>query len=178
MLSHGDEAGRTQRGNNNAYCQDNELSWMNWSDSPENEVLRAFVQRVTDLRREHPVFRRRRFPTGEGDVTWYTTTGRPMTDADWETPYAKAITVFLDGERITEPDRRGEPIRDDSFLLLFNAADIDLNFVLPDTGGGMWTGVLDTATPIEVYEYHERPVLRSGEKVRVEASSIQVLRRV
>ncbi|MCO6004795.1 glycogen debranching protein GlgX [Actinoallomurus purpureus] len=178
MLSHGDEAGRTQRGNNNAYCQDNEISWMSWSDSPEQEVLRAFVRRVTELRREHPVFRRRRFPTGDGDVAWYTTMGNPMTDADWQTSYAKAVTVFLDGDRIAERDQRGEPIRDDSFLLLFNAADIDLNFVLPDTGGGMWTGMLDTATPIEVYEDHERPVDRSGEKVRVEARSMQVLRRV
>jgi isoamylase len=178
MISHGDEAGRTQGGNNNVYCQDNELSWMDWSDSPENEVLRAFVRRVTDLRREHPVFRRRRFPTGDGDVAWYTTLGRPMTDADWQTPYAKAVTVFLDGDRITERDRRGEPVRDTSFLLLFNAADVDLNFVLPDTGGGMWTGVLDTATPIEVYEDHERAVVSSGEKVRVEARSMQVLRRV
>ncbi|MEV5710934.1 glycogen debranching protein GlgX [Actinoallomurus sp. NPDC052274] len=178
MISHGDEAGRTQRGNNNVYCQDNELSWMDWSDSPTNEVLRAFVRRVTELRREHPVFRRRRFPTGEGDVLWYATSGRPMSDADWQTPYAKAVTVFLDGDRIAEPDRRGEPVRDDSFLLLFNAADVDLDFVLPDTGGGMWTGVLDTATPIEVYEDHERPVDRGGEKVRVESRSIQVLRRV
>ncbi|GAA0330468.1 glycogen debranching protein GlgX [Actinoallomurus spadix] len=178
MISHGDEAGRTQRGNNNVYCQDNELSWLDWSDSPANDVLRAFVRRVTELRREHPVFRRRRFPTGEGDVVWYTPSGRPMSDADWQTPYAKAVTVFLDGDRIAEPDPRGEQVHDDSFLLLFNAADTDLDFVVPDTGGGMWTGVLDTATPIEVYEYHERPVRRSGEKVRVESRSLQVLRRV
>ncbi|MCO5969262.1 glycogen debranching protein GlgX [Actinoallomurus soli] len=178
MISHGDEAGRTQRGNNNVYCQDNELSWVDWSDSAANEVLREFVRRVTGLRREHPVFRRRRFPTGDGDVAWYSTSGRPMSDADWQTPYAKAVTVFLDGDRITEPDPRGEQIHDDSFLLLFNAADSDLDFVLPDTGGGMWTGVLDTATPIEVYEDHERPVHRSGDKVAVEARSMQVLRRV
>ncbi|WP_433176060.1 glycogen debranching protein GlgX [Actinoallomurus sp. CA-150999] len=178
MLSHGDEAGRTQRGNNNAYCQDNEISWMTWSDSPEQDILRAFVRRVTELRREHPVFRRRRFPTGDGDIAWYSTNGSPMTDADWQTPYAKAITVFLDGDRIAEPDRRGEPIRDDSFLLLFNAADLDLNFALPDTGGGMWTGVLDTAAPIEVYDDHDRPVVSTGEKVLVEARSMQVLRRV
>ncbi|GAB3962122.1 glycogen debranching protein GlgX [Actinoallomurus acanthiterrae] len=178
MLSHGDEACRTQRGNNNAYCQDNEISWMTWSDSPEQDILRAFVRRVTELRREHAVFRRRRFPTGDGDILWYTTNGRPMTDADWQTPYAKAITVFLDGDRIAEPDRRGEPIRDDSFLLLFNAADLDLNFVLPDTGGGMWTGVLDTAAPIEVWDDHDRPVVSTGEKVLVEGRSIQVLRRV
>ncbi|MEV0404848.1 glycogen debranching protein GlgX [Actinoallomurus sp. NPDC050550] len=178
MLSHGDEAGRTQRGNNNAYCQDNEISWMTWSDSPEQDILRAFVRRVTELRREHPVFRRRRFPTGDGVIAWYSTNGSPMTDADWQTPYAKAITVFLDGDRIAEPDRRGEPIRDDSFLLLFNAADLDLNFALPDTGGGMWTGVLDTAAPIEVYDDHDRPVVSTGEKVLVEARSMQVLRRV
>ncbi|MCO5998662.1 glycogen debranching protein GlgX [Actinoallomurus rhizosphaericola] len=178
MISHGDEAGRTQRGNNNVYCQDNELSWMDWSDSAANEVLRAFVRRVTGLRREHPVFRRRRFPTGDGDVVWYSTSGRPMSDADWQTPYAKAVTVFLDGDCIAEPDPRGEQIHDDSFLLLFNAADSDLDFVLPDTGGGMWTGVLDTATPIEVYEDHERPVHRSGDKVPVESRSMQVLRRV
>ncbi len=175
MLSHGDEMGRTQHGNNNAYCQDNELSWIDWSDTPESGALRDFVRRLTELRREHPVFRRRRFLTGHGDVTWFTCEGNVMTDGDWQTGYAKAISIHLNGEAISEPDRRGERVTDDSFFVLINASHEDLTYTLPDAHRGMWTCVLDTTTS---YVLDEENIIAAGEKPHVEARSILVLRRV
>jgi glycogen operon protein len=175
MISHGDELGRTQRGNNNAYCQDNELSWVDWTDTAQSGALREFVRRLTTLRREHPVFRRRRFPS-QDNLRWYTPEGDEMADENWQTSYAKAITVFLDGEAITEPDRRGDPVRDDSFLLLINGSDEDLTFTPPEAHQGMWTCVLDTTTSFALED--EETAAMAGEKPLVEARSIQVLRRV
>jgi glycogen operon protein len=175
MLSHGDEMGRTQLGDNNAYCQDNELAWVDWTDTAESGALREYVRRLTTMRREHPVFRRRRFLTGSG-VTWYAAGGTEMTEKDWHTGYAKAIMIFLNGEAITEPDRRGETVRDDSFLLLINASGDDLYFVVPETFQGLWTCVLDTTTSY-AFDGEERTVM-AGDKPLVEARSIQVLGRV
>ncbi len=174
MLSHGDEMGRTQLGNNNAYCQDNELSWMDWTDTAEGGALREFVRRLTTLRRDHPVFRRRRFLTGSG-VTWYTAGGAEMTDGDWHTGYAKALMIFFNGDAITEPDRRGETVRDESFLLLVNASNEDLTFALPDEHRGMWTCVLDTTTSYALDG--EETAVMAGDKPMVEAHSMQVLGR-
>jgi len=175
MISHGDELGRTQHGNNNAYCQDTELSWVDWTDRPESGALREFVRRLTTLRREHPVFRRRRFPSGD-NVRWYTPEGRSMEDGDWQTGYAKAVTIFLNGDAITEPDRRGEPMQDDSFLLLINGAGQDLTFTVPESHRGLWTNVLDTTTSYMLESEETAPM--AGDKPVVEARSIQVLRRV
>jgi isoamylase len=155
MLLAGDEMGRTQRGNNNAYCQDNETSWVDWSGLDEQADLLEFARVVAELRREHPVFRRRRFfrgpdataSDGVGDIAWFTPSGREMKDADWRTGYAKALGVFLNGDAITEPDPRGEPVRDDSFLLLFSADSQPHRFTLPGPKfGGSWTVVLDTGS--------------------------------
>jgi isoamylase len=153
MLLAGDELGRTQRGNNNAYCQDNETSWVDW-DMAEDEIsLLEFARGVAELRRNHPVFRRRRFFTGPGegamgqpgDIAWFTPSGREMTDADWKTGYAKAMGVFLNGDAITEPDPRGEPVRDETFLLLFSADSQPARFTLPaEDFGHTWEVVLDT----------------------------------
>ncbi|MBW8484685.1 glycogen debranching protein GlgX [Actinomadura parmotrematis] len=184
MLSHGDELGRTQGGNNNAYCQDNEISWVNWDGLRDNFPLLDFVQRLAKLRRKHPVFRRRRFfkgaaeGTGElADLVWFTPGGREMGEQDWEAGYNKSMYVFLNGDAIGEPDRRGMPITDHSFLLLFNAHYEDLRFGLPTARyGGMWRKVLDTADPMLAES--ESPVVKSGETISVEARSIQVLRRV
>lgn len=148
MLSHGDELGRTQHGNNNAYCQDNELTWMDW-DKPDDELL-DFARRTVRLRRDHPVLRRRRFFEGTrvgalADIEWLDLTGDRMDDTDWHTSYARTVTVFLNGDAITETDGRGEPIVDDSFLLLLNAHSERLDFTLPPEGyGAAWTVVLDT----------------------------------
>ena len=153
MLLAGDELGRTQRGNNNAYCQDNETSWVDWQAAEDERSLLEFARGVAELRRKHPVFRRRRFFTGPGegamgrpgDIAWFTPSGREMTDADWKTGYAKAMGVFLNGDAITEPDPRGEPVRDETFLLLFSADSQPARFTLPaEDFGHTWEVVLDT----------------------------------
>ncbi|MDR8409610.1 glycogen debranching protein GlgX [Nonomuraea sp. 3-1Str] len=179
MLSHGDELGRTQRGNNNGYCQDNELTWVDWSDVRENWLLLEFTQSLAALRKKHPVFRRRRFFYGRpvrglSDIAWLTPAGDEMTDADWNVGYARSLAVFLNGDAITEPDRRGRPIRDDSFLLLFNAHHDTIKFTIPKDYGEMWQTEIDTAMPISL----DIRVCRAGEKVGVPGRSVRVLRRV
>jgi len=175
MISHGDELGRTQDGNNNTYCQDSELSWVDWTDTAQSGALKGFVRRLTKLRRDHPVFRRRRF-LSDDNATWYTVDGNQMSDGDWDIGYAKAIAIFLNGDAITEPDRRGEPVRDASFLLLVNASDRDLTFTVPRPLRGMWTCVIDTTTSYALED--EETAAMAGEKPMVEARSVQVLRRV
>ncbi|HLI42107.1 MAG TPA: glycogen debranching enzyme, partial [Streptosporangiaceae bacterium] len=143
---------RTQRGNNNAYCQDNEISWLDWSPEGAEQDLLQFTETLAALRREHPVFRRRRFfrgesPDGEvGDIVWLTPGGAEMTAADWAAGYARSLGVFLNGDAITEPDPRGERIRDTRFLLLFNADSNPVTFTLPEASlAGGWEVVIDTA---------------------------------
>jgi len=153
MLLAGDELGRTQEGNNNAYCQDSELSWVNWDLAGSQAALLDFARDLAVLRREHPVFRRRRFFRGrpEGgdglaDIAWLTPSGQEMTDRDWSTPYARAMMVFLNGDAISEPGPRGEPVRDDSFLILLSAHHEPLTFTLPAARfGRRWAVTLDSA---------------------------------
>ncbi|WP_037908259.1 glycogen debranching protein GlgX [Actinacidiphila yeochonensis] len=164
MLSHGDEFGRTQGGNNNAYCQDSDISWVRWpgkagsGEATDDEalVLHEFVKTMVWLRRDHPVFRRRRFFHGrpvEGthdelsDIAWFTPDGREMTQRDWQAAHARSLAVFLNGNAISEPGPRGEPVTDDSFLLLFNAAPRALEFVVPVSHGREWQLVVDTERP-------------------------------
>ncbi|HEX3782482.1 MAG TPA: glycogen debranching protein GlgX [Pseudonocardiaceae bacterium] len=155
MLLHGDELGRTQQGNNNGYCQDNELTWMDWSAPGADLDLLTFTSAVIALRRHHPAFRRRRFfagrPIRKGaelrDIAWFTPAGDEMSEQDWEAPLDRCITVFLNGNGISELDRRGERVVDDSFLLCFNAHDEDIELTLPDESyGPRWQVVLDTTT--------------------------------
>ncbi|MFE5585842.1 glycogen debranching protein GlgX [Kitasatospora sp. NPDC056531] len=159
MLSHGDELGRTQLGNNNTYCQDNELTWVHWpeGDGPQARLL-EFTQGMIWLRRDHPVFRRRRFFHGRPvsasggyddltDIAWFTPTGEEMTKRNWGANYAKSLTVFLNGYAISEPDRRGGRIVDDSFLLMFNAHFEPLEFTVPAGHGQEWQVVVDTTQP-------------------------------
>ena len=152
MLLAGDEMGRTQGGNNNAYCQDSSVSWLDWGLATAEQDLLQFTETLAGLRRDHPVFRRRRFfrgqvPGGEkGDIVWLTPVGGVMTDADWGAGYAKSLAVFLNGDAISEPDPRGGKISDDSFLLLFNAHSKPLTFTLPEAGyAAGWEVVIDTA---------------------------------
>ena len=158
MLLAGDEMGRTQRGNNNAYCQDNELSWVDWENAGKHSGLLDFTCALSALRRAHPIFRRRRFfsalPPAPGngslrDIIWLTPSGREMTDADWQAGHARSLAVFLNGDAITEPGTRGEPVRDKHFLLLFNAHSDAVRFVLPgaDHAGGWHVAVDTTALP-------------------------------
>jgi isoamylase len=151
MLCHGDELGRTQRGNNNGYCQDNELTWIDWANIDVD--LLAFTRRVTDLRRNHPVFRRRRFfdgrPTRRGDrlpdIAWFTPAGRLMTEDDWESGFGRSIAAYLNGEGIPDRDARGQRVNDESFLLCFSAHDEAIDFTTPGEEFCLaWEIVLDT----------------------------------
>ncbi|MGI9023090.1 MAG: Rho termination factor N-terminal domain-containing protein, partial [Acidimicrobiales bacterium] len=177
MLLAGDEMGRSQGGNNNAYCQDNVTSWFDWDDL--DGTLVAFTRRLIDLRRHHPVFRRRRFFQGESlhsrgaiDLAWFRPDGAEMTDEDWEV--GDAIAVFLNGEAIPEVDERGEPIVDDVFVFLFNAHHDALDFTLPpERYGEAWVKVLDTAD-----SFDEGSQAKAGEVVLVEGRSLVLLRRL
>ncbi|HEY1704876.1 MAG TPA: glycogen debranching protein GlgX [Trebonia sp.] len=148
MLCAGDEIGRTQGGNNNAYCQDNEVSWVDWARASSERDLLRFTRRLGRLRSRHPVFRRRRFFHGATDIEWLTPAGEKMTDDDWHAGYAKAVAVFLNGAAISEPDPRGDPVTDSKFLMLFNAGPDPITFTLPEAKAGTeWEVVVDTATP-------------------------------
>ncbi|MDA3637955.1 glycogen debranching protein GlgX [Mycobacterium xenopi] len=182
MIAHGDEFGRTQHGNNNVYCQDSELSWMDWSLAEKNADLLAFTRTVTQFRKDHPVFRRRRFfegrPMRRGDelrdIAWLTPSGREMTQEDWDRGFDKCVAVFLNGNAIREPDARGERIVDDSFLLCFNAHDEDVEFIVPDGDyADQWTAELDTTDPVGAADL----VVNAGDKVAVAGRSVLVLRK-
>ena len=204
MLLAGDEMGRTQHGNNNGYCQDTEISWVHWPPEPDpaaqrhddaepgDQDLLDFVRTLIRLRAEHPVFRRRRFFRGQeavrgvrgrrgrrdrlSDIAWFTPAGDEMTDDDWAVGFAKSLTVFLNGEAITEPDPRGERIRDESFLLLFNASELDLEFTVPPQRyGEQWVKVLDTALPLSAMP--DAPAVKPGDAVPISSRSMQVLGR-
>jgi glycogen operon protein len=152
MLLGGDELGRTQHGNNNAYCHDDELSWYDWA-SVDEDLLR-FTRRLLKIRKRHPVLRRRRFFEGErvlgsslDDIGWFRPDGSPMTADDWRVGYARSLGVFLNGHGIGAPGPKGEQVTDDSFLLLANAGNEPITFVVPaGLGGSCWRVELDTAT--------------------------------
>src|SRR4051794_29787473 len=151
MICHGDELGRTQRGNNNGYCQDNTLTWIDWAHVDAD--LLAFTRRLAELRREHPVFRRRRFfdgrPVRRGDrlpdIAWFAPGGREMTEDDWESGFGRSIAVYLNGDGIQDMDTRGQRVTDDSFLLCFSAHDEAIDFTAPGLDYcPAWTIVVDT----------------------------------
>ncbi len=177
MLAHGDELGRTQQGNNNVYCQDNELSWVDWA-SADTELM-EFTQLVCRLRSEHPVFRRRRFFSGRpvrsrdglADIAWFAPDGSEMTDEDWESGFAKSLAVYLNGQGIPDLDGRGQRLTDDSFVLFFNAHHEPIDFVLPTKEfGPAWVPVVNTAADLG-----EAKPIDAGEIVTVDARSALVL---
>ncbi|MFF9127000.1 glycogen debranching protein GlgX [Streptomyces sp. NPDC014889] len=159
MLCHGDELGRTQGGNNNAYCQDSEVSWIDWPLTDEQRELADFTRYLIALRAAHPVLRRRRFFQGETatrsdqplpDLVWLLPDGGEMTEEDWQRSDAHSVAVFLNGDAIAEPDRQGRPVVDDSFLLLLNGYWEPVDFRLPGPAyGDRWTTLLDTAAPLD-----------------------------
>ena len=154
-----------------------------------DQDLLDFAAALIRLRAEHPVFRRRRFFRGQeavrgrsaardepGDIAWFTPAGEEMTDDDWAVGFAKSLTVFLNGDAITEPDPRGERIRDDSFLLLFNASELDLAFTIPPQRyGEKWVKVLDTALPVSAVP--DAAAVKPGDAVPIPSRSMQVLAR-
>ena len=181
MISHGDEVGRTQRGNNNGYCQDNDITWINWAAAGEHTDTLEFTRTVTAMRAHHPVFRRRRFFTGEPthdgdqrrDIAWFTRDGVKMTPGDWNSG-VKSVAVFLNGEAILEPDARGERIVDDSFLLCFNAHAYPVEFVTPDGPyASQWVTVIDTFDP----PAGRNRVVTAGATMTVPARAVVVLQK-
>jgi glycogen operon protein len=181
MLLHGDELGRSQGGNNNGYCQDSELTWIDWENVDEG--LLEFTKLVTKLRNDHPTFRRRRFFHGrpvrreEGDpvqdIAWLTPGGELMSDEDWDAGYAKSLAMYLNGHGIRETDERGEDVIDDCFYLAFNANHEPIDFTLPgDDYAEGWTVVVDTAEFGEV----EPVEVKAGETLTVAARATVVLK--
>ncbi len=175
MLLGGDEIGRTQHGNNNGYCQDNEISWYDW-EHLDTDLL-EFTRRLIALRREHPVLRRRRWFQGRSirgglDIGWFKPDGAEMGDDDWDAGSPLAVGIFLNGDAIADRDRRGQRVTDGSFLLLFNAQDHLIDWTLPKQWGQWWELVIETASS-------DRP----GEKaegsatLRVGSRSVVILRR-
>jgi isoamylase len=151
MLVAGDELCRTQHGNNNAYCQDNETSWIDWSMPHEARALLEFARRAVALRNAHPLFRRRTFFRGRAvrdpavkDISWLNPNGEEMSDQDWEQSFARCLGVFLSGRGLTERDERGDPVEDDDLLLLLNAHHDAIPFTVPGETGMRWDAVLDT----------------------------------
>jgi isoamylase len=183
MLLGGDEIARTQRGNNNAWCQDNEISWYDWQLRDGQEAQLEFTRRLIDLRRRHPVFRRREFLAGrerEGsglpDVWWFRLDGRRMTQRDWQQPFAHTLGVFLNGQEIADRTPNGVTIEDDSFLLLFNGHYEDMTFTLPARRfGAAWSPELCTFDPARTPGDGRHP---SRSEVVVPARSLKLLRRV
>jgi glycogen operon protein len=185
MLLGGDEIGRTQRGNNNAYCQDSEVSWFDWASA--DEKLLNFTRRLIRLRHRHPVLCRRRWfqgrdphGSGLGDIGWFTPAGAEMSDADWQAGFAKSLGVFLNGGAIPTTDERGERVVDLSFFIMFNAHHEPMHFKLPPKAfGASWTQVLDTADPDdEMSEERLGRPFRAGAVITVNAWSLRLLRRL
>ncbi|APY89599.1 glycogen debranching enzyme GlgX [Streptomyces alfalfae] len=184
MIAHGDELGRTQRGNNNAYCQDGELSWVNWDLDLEQRDLVAFTRRCISLRAAHPVLRRRRFFRGDtvthegqplADLVWLRPDAREMTEDDWQRADAHSVGVFLNGDAIAEPDPQGMPVVDDSFLLLLNSFREPVLFRLPDPAyGERWMTRIDTSDPQGLSDEAEH---KAGSEVAVEAHGLLLLSR-
>ncbi len=180
MLLAGDESGRTQNGNNNSYCQDNSLSWVEWELDAGRRALLAFVRRLIRLRRSHPLFRRRLFfqgrqikGAGVKDILWIAPDGREMEDAAWTHDQARVLGVVLNGDGIKETDARGRPIRDDSFLLLLNAGHEPRDFVLPPPPEGRsWQLFLDTANG---YPFRQADPMHRGEPYPLQAHSLVLL---
>lgn len=180
MLLGGDEIGRSQNGNNNGYCQDNEISWYNWGDV-DHELL-DFCQRLIHYRQEHPVFRRRGWFQGRAihgsevkDIVWFNLEGTQMEEGHWGEDYLKSLAVFINGCGIPNPNERGEPVTDDNFYLIFNAQNDAVTCKLPSPQWGkQWAKELDTVTG-----WCDGNVLcKTGESVEIEAHSFVLLRQL
>ena len=182
MLLAGDEMGRSQYGNNNTYCHDDELSWINWDLSDRNQSLLRFAQKLIKLVKNHPVFRRRHwfygreiYGSGIIDIGWFNVEGEVM-ENEWTSGYIKTLTVFLNGEEIATPSHRGEQIKDDSFLLMFNAHSESLEFVLPEGAGDrQWRLIMDTKTGFvkraKAYSPQDRVVVTARSLVILQSRS-------
>jgi len=182
MICGGDELGRSQRGNNNAYCQDNEVSWFDWNLTDEQRALVEFTRKVLALRAVHPTFRRAGFFRGRPlrgsdvqDIVWLRHDGEVMSDEDWQNPITSSFAMYLAGAGVDRTDDRGRPVDDDDFLLAFNASAADLQIRLPKivdrSAAHPWELVLDT------FDDAARETRNAGELSRLHARSLKVFRR-
>ena len=177
MLLAGDEFARTQRGNNNAYCQDNEISWFDWEHADRD--LLTFVQRAIAMRRAHPVLRRRRYLADPGYSVWFAPDGRAMTPAMWQDPARHSVAVFVDGSVAPDNDRWGEPLLDRNLLVLVNGAADAVEFRLPDTSPSgvtpdVWHLELDSSLPGPSAEPGSPTLVRAGDTVLAPGRSLLV----
>jgi isoamylase len=175
MLLAGDEMGRSQRGNNNAYCQDNETSWLAWERAPASEQLLEFVRRVSALRGAHPLLRRRGFFRGRAakDLIWLNPSGVDMSDQDWRQPYARCLGALLSGAGVAERDERGRAVQDDDLLVLMNAHDEEIAFTIPGDARAGWETLVDTSTGDGA---PARIAFGSGESYPLQGRSLALLR--
>jgi glycogen operon protein len=179
MLLGGDEIGRTQQGNNNAYCQDNETSWFDWEHIDRG--LLEYTRRLIHLQATHPAFRRRGWfkgravrGAGVADIVWFRPDGKEMVDEDWQHAHTRSFAVFINGDALREIDDDGRPVRDESFLLLFNAHHEPLAFTLPGASfGRRWDVVIDTAAGLEL----KPKSIQAGKSLEVPDRTIVVLSR-
>jgi glycogen operon protein len=179
MLLAGDEAGRTQQGNNNAYCQDNDISWVDWAHRDED--LQEFTRRLIAFRHHHPVFRRRGWFQGkaikgddDSDIAWFSHAGEQAGEESWEGWSAKTLGIFINGDTIPNPNARSAPATDDTFYLIFNASHEMLEFTLPpERWGQSWLTVLDTSRGW----IDDASPLQAGARLQIEPRSTVVLQR-
>ncbi len=186
MLLSGDEIGRSQGGNNNAYCQDNEISWLDWAAADDR--LLGFTQRLLHFRRRHPVFRQRRWfadlqapGSDAGGIAWFTPGAEEMQDEYWKTGFARSLGIYLNGEGIKSLGRQGQRVTDDSFYLMFNAHHEPLPFRLPEAPWSRcWVRVIDTAADPAIFQGEEEQLgpeeFPGGAELTLEARSLVVLR--
>ena len=177
MICGGDELGRSQRGNNNGYCQDNELTWYDWKLDAPRQRLMEFASKLIHLRREHPNLRRRKFFQDRQirgsmvhDIAWFGADGNEFSDQNWSTNWAKSIAILMNGQTLGVTDEDGKEVKDDSFLFLINAAPDGVDFKLPvSPSKSRWNQVLDTQNlddPFEACEFTEKVIL-GGRSMRV-----------
>jgi isoamylase len=186
MILHGDELGRSQGGNNNAYCQDNEVAWIDWEKAGADVPMTQFTSALAAFRHQHPVFRRRRFFEGKPirkddelrDIAWFTPAGEEMQEQNWDDGFGKSIVMFLNGDAIADRDRRGERVVDDSFLMGFNAHFEDIEWTLPDEHYGPgWSLVVDSCAGT-VDSTPMGDTVPAGGTLTLPARSLVVLQRV
>ncbi|CAA9226521.1 MAG: GH13_11 / GH13 / GH13_10 / GH13_13 / CBM 48 / GH13_2 / GH13_36 / GH13_37 / GH13_14 [uncultured Chthoniobacterales bacterium] len=181
MITAGDEWARTQQGNNNAYCQDNEISWLTWDRTDEQKQMLEFTKKLIQARRDHPVFRRPKFFQGRRirgseikDVMWFNPGGNEMSEEEWNSPFVRCLGMLLSGDTIDVLNFQGEPIRDKTFLMLINAHYEPVTFVLPGQENLEWRLVMDTATDDGFIEDGDKHA--SGDDIEVESRSTMLLR--
>jgi isoamylase len=180
MISGGDEFGRTQGGNNNAYCQDSEISWYEWRLDDERKAMLAFTKKLIALRRDHPALRRAKFfkgrkifGTNTRDLMWFNFDGRPMNEGDWTNAWAKSLSMFLAGRGVELTGADGEPVGDDDLIVLINGSHEPLDFTMPDLGfrDGAWELIIDTSSDAA------SETVGFGGTSRVDGRSLKLFRR-